>query len=134
MLRPGRRRLREERRSAEHGGHDEGRKSDHSSLSVIRPRDAVTDASHHTCNLNLCRRSSPSSPGSSGAWRLSRVDAYNVTLQRELTDTVSAEIAYVGNRGRGFIGDGPAANYNQATIVGFGTLSQDQRKPFFNCR
>ena len=64
--------------------------------------------------------------------KLSRVDAYNVTLQRELTDTVSAEIAYVGNRGSGFIGDGPAANYNQATIVGFGTLSQDQRKPFFN--
>jgi carboxypeptidase family protein/TonB-dependent receptor-like protein len=62
---------------------------------------------------------------------LSHVDAFNVTLQRQLTNNLSAEIAYVGNRGRGFIGDGPAANYNQPTIVGFGTLSQDQRKPFF---
>jgi outer membrane receptor protein involved in Fe transport len=64
---------------------------------------------------------------------LSHVDAYNVTLQRELTNEISAEIAYVGNSGRGFIGDGPAANMNQPTIVGFGTLSQDQRKPFFAC-
>jgi outer membrane receptor protein involved in Fe transport len=64
--------------------------------------------------------------------KLSHVDAYNVTLQRELTPTMSVEVAYVGNRGRGFIGDGPAANYNQPTIVGFGTLSQNQRKPFFS--
>ena len=64
---------------------------------------------------------------------LSHVDAYNVTLQRELTNTVSAEIAYVGNSGRGFIGDGPATDTNQPTIVGFGTLSRDQRRPFFAC-
>jgi outer membrane receptor protein involved in Fe transport len=64
---------------------------------------------------------------------LSHVDSYNVTLQRELTNEISAEVAYVGNTGRGFIGDGPAANMNQPTIVGFGTLSQDQRKPFFAC-
>jgi len=64
---------------------------------------------------------------------LSHVDAYNVTLQRELTSTISAEIAYVGNAGRGFIGDGPAADTNQPTIVGFGTLSRDQRRPFFAC-
>jgi hypothetical protein len=64
---------------------------------------------------------------------LSHVDAYNVTLQRELSSSVSAEIAYVGNAGRGFIGDGPATDYNQASIVGFGTLSQNQRKPFFAC-
>jgi outer membrane receptor protein involved in Fe transport len=64
---------------------------------------------------------------------LSHVDAYNLTIQRELTNTISAEIAYVGNMGRGFIGDGPAANVNQPTQVGFGTLSQDQRKPFYAC-
>jgi hypothetical protein len=64
---------------------------------------------------------------------LSHVDAWNVTLQRELTNNISAEIAYVGNAGRGFIGDGPANNMNQPTIVGFGTLSSDQRKPFFAC-
>ncbi len=62
---------------------------------------------------------------------LSHVDAYNLTLQRELSQTLAIEAAYVGNTGRGFIGDGPAANFNQPTIVGFGTLSQDQRKPLF---
>jgi hypothetical protein len=63
---------------------------------------------------------------------LAHVDAYNITLQRALTDNLSAEVAYVGNRGEGFMGDNPATNYNQATIVGFGTLSQNERKPFFN--
>jgi len=63
---------------------------------------------------------------------LSHVDAYNFTVQRELSGTVSVEAAYVGNTGRGFIGDGPAANFNQPVIEGFGTLSQDQRKPFFS--
>jgi outer membrane receptor protein involved in Fe transport len=63
---------------------------------------------------------------------LSHVDAYNFTVQRQLSTNWSAEVAYVGNRGRGFIGDGPAANYNVARIEGFGTLSQDQRKPFFS--
>jgi len=60
------------------------------------------------------------------------VDAYNVTVQRELSQTVSLEAAYVGNTGRGFIGDGPAANYNQPVIEGFGTLSASQRRPFFS--
>ncbi len=64
--------------------------------------------------------------------KLSHVDAYNVTLQRELTPTLSAEVAYVGNRGLGFQGDNPAANFNQPTIEGFGTLSQNQRRPFFS--
>jgi len=64
--------------------------------------------------------------------KLSHVDAYNVTLQRELNPTTSVEVAYVGNRGRGFIGDGPAANSNQPTIVGFGTLSQNERRPYFS--
>lgn len=64
--------------------------------------------------------------------RLPQVDAYNVTLQRQLTDTFSLEIAYVGNKGtHAFIGNGPAANVNQPTLVGVGTLSVDQRKPFF---
>ena len=62
---------------------------------------------------------------------LSHVDAWNVTVQRQLTTNFSAEVAYVGNRGRGFIGDGPAANYNQPTIEGFGRLSQNERRPFF---
>jgi hypothetical protein len=62
-----------------------------------------------------------------------RVDAYNVIVQRQLTDTMSIEAGYVGNRSNNtFAGDGPAANVNQASIVGFGTLSSDQRKPFFD--
>jgi hypothetical protein len=63
---------------------------------------------------------------------LSHVDAFNVTLQREVGSNMSAEIAYVGNRGRGFIGDGPAANVNAPTLVGFGTLSQNERRPYFS--
>jgi len=63
---------------------------------------------------------------------LSHVDAFNVTLQRELGSSTSAEVAYVGNRGRGFIGDGPAANFNAPTLVGFGTLTTDQRRPLFS--
>ncbi len=62
---------------------------------------------------------------------LSHVDAYNVTLQRELSPRLSAEVAYVGNRGEGFFGDNPATNVNQASLVGFGTLDQNQRKPFY---
>jgi hypothetical protein len=64
--------------------------------------------------------------------RLPQVDAYNITLQRQLTKTISLEVAYVGNKGtHAFIGNGPAANVNQATLVGIGTLTNDQRKPFF---
>ena len=63
---------------------------------------------------------------------LSHVDAYNLTVQRQLSDSVSLEVAYVGNRGNGFFGDNPAANTNTPTIAGFGTLTTDQRRPFFN--
>ena len=63
---------------------------------------------------------------------LSHVDAYNVTVQRELSSTVSAEVAYVGNRGEGFFGDNPASNANEASIVGFPDVPRDQRRPFFS--
>jgi hypothetical protein len=60
------------------------------------------------------------------------LDAWNVTVQRQLTNTISAEVGYVGNHSnRAFIGNGPAANYNDPTLAGFGTLNRDQRKPFF---
>jgi Carboxypeptidase regulatory-like domain/TonB dependent receptor-like, beta-barrel len=60
------------------------------------------------------------------------VDAYNVTVQRELTQQISVEVGYVGNHGvRVFVGDGPAVNANQPTLQGFPTVSQDARKPFF---
>src|SRR5262245_45357530 len=62
---------------------------------------------------------------------LSHVDAYNVTLQRQLTETLSAEVAYVGNSGKGFFGDNPATNVNQPSLVGFGTVPQNLRRPFY---
>ncbi len=65
--------------------------------------------------------------------RLPTVDAYNLTVQHELTPTLSVEAGYVGNKGTHvFAGDGPDFNVNQASVEGFPNLSQDQRKPFFN--
>ena len=64
--------------------------------------------------------------------RLARLDAYNVTVQHQFTNTVSAEIAYVGNRGHGFYQNNPAAGINTQTIVGFPGLSTNERRPFFN--
>jgi hypothetical protein len=64
--------------------------------------------------------------------RLPYVDAWNLTLQRQLTNDVSAEIAYVGNKGTHvFAGDGPDVNFNQPTLVGFPSVPRDQRRPFF---
>ncbi|MGI9106361.1 MAG: TonB-dependent receptor domain-containing protein [Pyrinomonadaceae bacterium] len=52
--------------------------------------------------------------------RLPTVDAYNVTLQYQLTPTISLEAAYVGNKGTHvFAGDGPAININQPTLAGY---------------
>ena len=65
--------------------------------------------------------------------RLPSVDAYNFTMQYQMTDTISVEVAYVGNKGTHvFAGDGPAINANQATLVGFGAIPRNQRLPFFN--
>ncbi len=65
--------------------------------------------------------------------RLPTVDAYNFTVQYQLTDKLSIEAAYVGNKGTHvFAGDGPAINANQATLVGFGTIPLNQRRPLFN--
>ena len=65
--------------------------------------------------------------------RLPAVDAFNVTVQHQLSSTMSIEAGYVGNRGHGvFAGDGPTVNPNQPSIVGFGTLNTDQRRPFYN--
>jgi outer membrane receptor protein involved in Fe transport len=61
------------------------------------------------------------------------VDAFNITVQRQLSDVISLEVGYVGNRGRDvFAGDGPAVNANQPTITGFGTVSQNERRPFYS--
>ena len=61
------------------------------------------------------------------------VDAFNVIVQRQLSDTMSFEIGYVGNRGRRvFAGDGPAFDINQATIIGFNEgVPRNLRRPYF---
>ncbi len=61
------------------------------------------------------------------------VDAWNVMVQRQLSDTMSLEIGYVGNRGsRVFAGDGPDFDLNQPTINGFPSVPRNNRRPFFN--
>jgi hypothetical protein len=64
--------------------------------------------------------------------RLPYVDAWNLTVQRELTQDISGEIAYVGNKGTHvFNGDGPDINFNQPILQGFPNVPRDLRRPFF---
>ena len=64
--------------------------------------------------------------------RLPTLDAWNVTVQRELSPNFSLEVAYVGNRGKDvFVGNGAAINANEPTLEGFPTVPQNQRRPFF---
>ena len=68
------------------------------------------------------------------------VDAWNVTVQHQLTSKTSVDVAYVANHGSHvFKGNGPSYNANQATIVGCvsvgcspstGSLSFAQRSPY----
>ena len=75
------------------------------------------------------------------------VDAWNVTVQRQLSKNGSLEIAYVANHGSNtFKGNGPTYNLNQASVVNFdvpnpanaidpttglpGVWSYNQRSPY----
>ena len=72
--------------------------------------------------------------------RLPAVDAYNLTVQRQLTSTLSAEIGYVGNKGTHvFAGDFPTIDLNEATLTGYGDgpgtpgfIPRDERRPLYN--
>ncbi len=65
-----------------------------------------------------CRMASPPARCATSR-RLPTVDAWNVTVQRELTPMVSLEVAYVGNRGENvFAGNGPSLNVNEPTLEG----------------
>jgi outer membrane receptor protein involved in Fe transport len=61
------------------------------------------------------------------------VDAWNATVQRQLTDNMSVEVAYVGNHGRHvFGGNNPDDIGNQAAIDGFVEgVPTSARRPFF---
>jgi hypothetical protein len=65
--------------------------------------------------------------------RLATLDAWNASVQYQVSNTLTAEAAYVGNKGTHvFAGEGPDYDPNQPTLVGFAQgLSTDQRKPFF---
>jgi len=48
---------------------------------------------------------------------LPTVDAWNVTVQRQLTNSISLEVAYVGSKGtHGFAGNGPNYDINPAAV------------------
>jgi len=53
--------------------------------------------------------------------KLPTVDAWNATLQRQLTPTITAEVAYVGSKGtNGFAGDGPNYDINPVSMFLYG--------------
>jgi hypothetical protein len=62
---------------------------------------------------------------------LPTLDAWNFTVQRQVTNTVSAEVAYVGNKGsHGFSGDGPNYDVNPLSMFLFGTgANSSLRRP-----
>jgi len=52
------------------------------------------------------------------------VDAWNATLQRQITNKTSLEVSYVGNHGSHvFKGTGPTYNPNQATVANFHVIN-----------
>jgi len=64
------------------------------------------------------------------------VDQWNASVQRQVTSTLSATLAYVGNKGtHTFAGGGPAYGSNEPTVVGYlpnGGISKNQRRPFYS--
>ncbi|HXZ80251.1 MAG TPA: hypothetical protein VEG30_10000, partial [Terriglobales bacterium] len=79
--------------------------------------------------------------------RLPTLDAWNVSLQHQLTNTMTLELAYIGNKGTHvFAGNGPAYDLNppaygpgSAIVTTAGTAPNfvanvpiDQRRPFIN--
>jgi hypothetical protein len=72
--------------------------------------------------------------------RLPTVDAWNATVQRQVTSTISATISYVGNKGTHTIGGGPDYPFNKPRLAGYdptlsgaaADLNQRQRRPFYS--
>src|SRR5579883_2011315 len=73
--------------------------------------------------------------------RLPTLDAWNLTLQQEITPTLSLQIGYVGSHGvHNMFDSSNQFDPNQQTIAGFDqinpntgvTYTQNERRPFFN--
>jgi hypothetical protein len=69
---------------------------------------------------------------SNNTMRLPVVDAWNFTVERQITPSTVLSVAYVANHGYHETAGGTNYNVNQPTIVGFGTLSTNQRRNFYN--
>ncbi len=72
--------------------------------------------------------------------RVPTVDAWNVTVQHAFTNSLSAEVGYVANKGTHYwVGDGPNYNLNDPTMAGYFTASlpgcpapcTNARKPYY---
>ncbi|MBV9480107.1 MAG: TonB-dependent receptor, partial [Acidobacteria bacterium] len=65
---------------------------------------------------------------------LPTLDAWNVTVQRQVTNSLSLEVAYIGNKGTHvFAGDSPSYNANPPSVVGYAQgVPQAQRRPLYN--
>jgi hypothetical protein len=68
--------------------------------------------------------------------RIPTIDAWNFSVQHQLTPSITSTVAYVGNKGtHTFVGDNPAYNVNNPTVVGYnpaGGIPQNLRKPFYS--
>lgn len=66
--------------------------------------------------------------------RLPTVDAWNVTVQHQLTPSIALEAAYVANKGTHvFADDGPDYDFNSPTLEGFADgVDRNSRKYFYN--
>jgi hypothetical protein len=69
---------------------------------------------------------------------LPTVDAWNFTVQHQLTNTMALEVAYVGSKGtHGFAGNGPNYDINPPSMTNYGVInpvtgkvySQNERRP-----
>jgi hypothetical protein len=63
--------------------------------------------------------------------RLPVVDAWNFTVEHQFSNSFVFSAAYVGNHGYHVTAGGTNYNINQPSIVGFGTLSTNQRRLFY---
>jgi hypothetical protein len=63
--------------------------------------------------------------------RLPVVDAWNVTVEHQFKGNAVMSVGYVGNRGYHVTPGGTNYNINAPTIVGFGRLTTNQRRPFY---
>jgi len=68
--------------------------------------------------------------------RLPTVDAWNASVQRQLTQSIGLTVSYVANKGtHTLLADNPAYGINNPTEVGYnpnGGLSRNQRLPYYS--